>query len=215
MIDKTLFHLRYKLAAFLVAGDIFDNIISKPNFADLSSLSLIQHDRGFYLAAFRIVETLTQVDTRTEQDAELFKQKVLDGKTIYFLKGPLEGASTVNLREKLEAAKTTEELVATKLFDTLVLKEIYDTYFMAYAVSDFTYEFLDDSVGQLANSSIPVNAFNMFSAKTLELVEGLFDMDDNKATRKVINMLKKHEYMSSYVQFLALAERFALVKKTK
>ena len=211
MINKTVFQLRYRLAGFLLANDIFERIINQPNFADLKGLSLLQHDKGFYLTSYRLVEQLVQIDTNTEEDAELFKQKVLDGKTLYFLKQPLERAGEANLREQLEAVKSTDDLIAVKLFDTLVFKAIYDTYFMAYEGPEYSYEFLDDSTAQLANSSIPVNAFGVFTAKTLALVESLFDFDDNVGVKKAIKLLKKNEHVSMFVQFLALAERHALV----
>ena len=137
MIDKTLFHLRYKLAEFLVAGEIFSKIINQPNFADLKGLSLIQHDKGFYLTTYRLVEQLTQLDTRTEADAEVFKQKIVDGKTLYFQKQPLETAGNANLTEQLEKVKSTEDIIKLKLFDSLVFKAIYDTYFAAYTEPDF------------------------------------------------------------------------------
>ena len=215
MINKLVFQFRYRLAQFLLAEEIFSKVIDQPNFADLKGLSLIQHDRGFYIASLRLVEELTQIDTNTEQDAEVFKQKVLDGRTIYFLKQPLELAGEANLKIKLEEAKTSDDLVKIKLFDNLVLKALYDTYFMAYTVPEYEYEFLDDSTAQLANSSIPVNAFGVFEAKTLALIEGLFDFDDNKATRKILTQLKKHSQMSTYSQFLILAENQAIVKKSK
>jgi hypothetical protein len=215
VINKTLFQFRYKLAEFLIAGDIFSNIIDKPDFADLKGLSLIQHDKGFYLTAYRLVEQLTQLDTRSPEDTEVFKQKILDGRTLYFVKHPLESAANDNIKEKLAAAKSNDDLVAAKLFDTLVFKAIYDTYFMAYEVPEFAYEFLDDATAQLANSSIPINAFNVFTVKTLDLISGLFDLEDNTAAKAVLKMFKKHKYMSSYVQFLALSEHLALVKPAK
>lgn len=213
MIDKTLFHLRYKLAQFLVADIVFSGIIKQPNFSDLSSLELIQEDKGFYLTALRLVTNLTQFDTKSEQDSEMFKQKIIDGKTLYFNKGVLELAANKNLTEALAEAKDVDELIKVDLFDTLVYQKIYNAYFMAFEQPDYNYQFLDDETAQLANSSIPINAFSLFDNKTLQTIEGLFDFEDNKAVRKVIKFMKAHEHIKTYTQFIALVERFAIVKK--
>ena len=212
MIDKTIFQLRYKLAQFLIADELFNQVINKPNFADLSGLALIQHDKGFYLTALRIVEFLTQIDTNTPEDAEKFKEKIVDNKTLYFLRQPLEKAANENIREKIESIKKPDDLVKAKLFDTLVLKGVYETYFAAYVPQEWKCEFLDEETALAINTSIPVNAFSLFDTSALEIIEGLFDLTDNTTTKKVIKNLKKHPYISSYVQFLALAERYALVK---
>lgn len=208
------FLMRYKLAQTLLARGVWDSIISKNDFLDMISLSRLQHDGGFFVTAYRVINTLSDFDTSRQEDAELFRDKVLEGQTIFFHKRPLEEASEFNYKDAIENLKSASELAELQIFDKLLMKSLYDTYFMAYAepTGSPSYQFLDETFAANVNSGLPANAFGAFSSEDLENMSSLLDVSNNDIVVKLLDEFRQHPQIRTYKQFLFLAEKHILSK---
>ena len=205
-MSTTLFHLRYKLAQILIADVVYQSIILQPDFADLKSLDLIQHDKGFFLTSLRLISNLTRLPNGQERD--FVKTQILDSKSIYFNKVVLEQSANINLTEKLAEAKTPEERYDVELFDNLVYQKIYDTYFMAFQDDSPSIVHLDDLSSWFNNGYAPINAFSMFDSNTLDQMTDLLDLTSNKAFMKLAKKYRKYEHVASYKVFLDMVMKF-------
>lgn len=83
---------------------------------------------------------------------------------------------------------------------------------MAYAEPVATYQFLDDTYAANVADGLPANSFSIFDLEDISTMEDLLDMDNIDIVKSTIAGFRKHKDVSTYSQFLTIAEKILLGK---
>lgn len=199
-ITASGFAARYKLACFFIANHLFETVISVDPELDLSSLTKLQKDQGFFMSSLRLVEQLTAF--KSDDEMNRLQEKITNSGTMYFKKSILTAVvkqgAPVNTDDK--SVKQKQE----NLYDKFVVKRLYDSYFSAYVDDTEPLEFLDKPDPRQAEDLVSVFELGVFDSPTLATISEILDFTTKDGALAAAQTLAANPRYATYKQFFAL-----------
>jgi hypothetical protein len=216
-ITASVFAARYKLACFFIANHLFETVISVDPGVDLSSLSKLQRDQGFFMSSLRLVEQLTAF--RTDHELETIQKKIENSGTMYFKKSILTAVVKQGSQEQSPNAPNPAlppglQDVLNKpklenLYDKFVVKRLYDSYFSAYVEDTEPLVFLDQPDSKNGNGEDLVSIFELgvFDSATLASISEILDFTSTVGANAAIQALSANPRYATYKHFFGLVSK--------
>ncbi len=217
-IPASVFAARYKLACFYLANHLFETLISIDPNVDLTSLSKLQTDGGFFMSSLRIVEQLTAFKSDSEIDT--LQKKIEASGTMYFRKSILTAVVQQGMKTAFGAPGTQgtggcsgghcddkpppQQL--ENLFDKHVVKHLYDSYFSAYVENTEPIEFLD-KVDPRTDDMVSIYELGVFDTDILNTVSSILDFSNPDGALSVASTLSQNPRYNTYKHFFGLVSK--------
>jgi hypothetical protein len=199
-ITASGFAARYKLACFFIANHLFETVISVDPELDLSSLTKLQRDSGFFMSSLRLVEQLTAF--KSDSEMERLQEKIANSGTMYFKKSIL--TAVVKQGAKPVTEETVEKKKQENLYDKFVVKRLYDSYFSAYVDDTEPLEFLDKPDPRQAEDLVSIFELGVFDSPTLATISEILDFETKAGALAAATMLAANPRYATYKHFFAL-----------
>ncbi|MCI4437772.1 MAG: hypothetical protein JHC33_13280 [Ignisphaera sp.] len=209
-IPSSVFSARYKLACFFIANHLFETVIAVDPGIDLSSLTALQRDSGFFMSSLRIVEQLCAFTS--ESELETLKTKIEASGTMYFKKSILTAVvkqgTAYHQDDDTDPNKKPVKKPIENLFDKFVVKRLYDSYFSAYVDDTEPLEFLDKvDPRQQTQDLVSIYELGVFDTPTLQTISEILDFSDSTGALAVAKTLSENSRYSTYKHFFGLVSK--------
>lgn len=221
-IPASVFAARYKLACFYLANHLFETLVTTDPEIDLTSLSKLQTDDGFFMSSLRIVEQLTAFKSDSEIDT--LQKKIEASGTMYFRKSVLTavvqqgmktdpnypfgapGTQGTGGRSGGHCDDKPPPQQLENLFDKHVVKHLYDSYFSAYVENTEPIEFLD-KVDPRTDDMVSIYELGVFDTDILNTVSSILDFSTPVGALNVALALSQNPRYNTYKHFFGLVSK--------
>ncbi|MCI4437628.1 MAG: hypothetical protein JHC33_12550 [Ignisphaera sp.] len=194
------FASRYKLACFFIANHLFETVISVDPGLDLSSLTKLQRDQGFFMSSLRLVEQLTAF--KSDDEMNRLQEKIENSGTMYFKKSILTAVVKQGATPAEEDSKKPKAV--ENLYDKFVVKRLYDSYFSAYVDDTEPLEFLDKPDPRQTEDLVSIFELGVFDSPTLATISEILDFTTKDGAIAAAQTLAANPRYATYKHFFSL-----------